>query len=166
LTSVAAAVVWLQAAAQIQSRKAQLARHRLFLNSKALRSRNKYFLVKWKGWPESSNTWVPLKNLKCPLLLQYFHSDKNEYLSQLKRGKAVILKNHIKALNPVVAQYIYSGSQTFILVIPFKQQVSKCDTLLPRLYELKTLLNPFNTVINAGGKAGFGVEAHSSQPPM
>ncbi|XP_074918018.1 histone-lysine N-methyltransferase SUV39H2-like [Chelonoidis abingdonii] len=84
-----------------------------------------YFLVKWKGWPESSNTWVPLKNLKCPLLLQYFHSDKNEYLSQLKRGKAVILKNHIKALNPVVAQYIVKKAKQRIALQRWKEELNR-----------------------------------------
>ncbi|KAM7180484.1 histone-lysine N-methyltransferase SUV39H2 isoform 3-T3 [Macrochelys suwanniensis] len=84
-----------------------------------------YFLVKWKGWPESSNTWVPLKNLKCPLLLQYFHSDKNEYLSRLKRGKAVILKNHIKALNPVVAQYIVKKAKQRIALQRWKEELNR-----------------------------------------
>ncbi|CAM2098634.1 unnamed protein product [Caretta caretta] len=84
-----------------------------------------YFLVKWKGWPESSNTWVALKNLKCPLLLQYFHSDKNEYLSRLKRGKAVILKNHMKALNPVVAQYIVKKAKQRIALQRWKEELNR-----------------------------------------
>ncbi|XP_008850176.2 histone-lysine N-methyltransferase SUV39H2-like [Nannospalax galili] len=40
-----------------------------------------YFLVKWKGWPDSTNTWEHLKNLKSPLLLQQFSNDKHNYLS-------------------------------------------------------------------------------------
>ncbi|XP_032449720.1 histone-lysine N-methyltransferase SUV39H2 isoform X3 [Prionailurus viverrinus] len=42
-----------------------------------------YYLVKWKGWPDSTNTWEPLQNLKCPLLLQQFSNDKHNYLSQV-----------------------------------------------------------------------------------
>ncbi|XP_075782207.1 histone-lysine N-methyltransferase SUV39H2 isoform X3 [Pelodiscus sinensis] len=84
-----------------------------------------YFLVKWKGWPESSNAWVPLKNLNCPLLLQYFHRDKNEYLSRLKRGKAIILKNHIKALKPVVAQYIVKKAKQRIALQRWKEELNR-----------------------------------------
>ncbi|XP_044534584.1 histone-lysine N-methyltransferase SUV39H2 isoform X2 [Gracilinanus agilis] len=49
-----------------------------------------YYLVKWKGWPETTNTWEPSRNLKCPLLLEQFYNDQRDYLSQLKQGKAVI----------------------------------------------------------------------------
>ncbi|XP_027022526.1 histone-lysine N-methyltransferase SUV39H1-A isoform X1 [Tachysurus fulvidraco] len=34
-----------------------------------------FFLVKWKGYSESENTWEPYKNLKCPKLLQQFRRD-------------------------------------------------------------------------------------------
>ncbi|XP_060228678.1 histone-lysine N-methyltransferase SUV39H2 isoform X2 [Meriones unguiculatus] len=65
-----------------------------------------YYLVKWKGWPESTNTWEPLRNLKCPQLLQQFSSDKNSYLSREKKGNAITSKNSKKFLKPAVAEYI------------------------------------------------------------
>ncbi|XP_051964156.1 histone-lysine N-methyltransferase SUV39H1-A-like [Xyrauchen texanus] len=34
-----------------------------------------FFLVKWKGYAECENTWEPLKNLKCPILLDQFRQD-------------------------------------------------------------------------------------------
>lgn len=64
-----------------------------------------YYLVKWKGWPGSTNTWEPLQNL-CPLLLQQFSTDKHNYLSQVKKGKAVSLKDNNKALKPAIAERI------------------------------------------------------------
>ncbi|XP_062315587.1 histone-lysine N-methyltransferase SUV39H1-A [Osmerus eperlanus] len=33
------------------------------------------YLVKWKGYPESANTWEPKKNLKCTTLLKQFNQD-------------------------------------------------------------------------------------------
>ncbi|CAD7686821.1 unnamed protein product [Nyctereutes procyonoides] len=65
-----------------------------------------YYLVKWKGWPDSTNTWEPLQNLKCPLLLQQFSNDKHNYLSQVKKGKAISLKDNNKALKRAIAGYM------------------------------------------------------------
>ncbi|XP_031215387.1 histone-lysine N-methyltransferase SUV39H2 isoform X3 [Mastomys coucha] len=64
-----------------------------------------YYLVKWKGWPDSTNTWEPLRNLRCPQLLQQFSVDKSTYLSQERKHKAVASKNN-KSLRPAVAEYI------------------------------------------------------------
>ncbi|XP_051760377.1 histone-lysine N-methyltransferase SUV39H1-A isoform X3 [Ctenopharyngodon idella] len=41
-----------------------------------------FFLVKWKGYAESENTWEPLKNLKCPILLHQFREDMKAALLQ------------------------------------------------------------------------------------
>lgn len=41
-----------------------------------------FFLVKWKGYAESENTWEPLKNLKCPMLLHQFRKDMKAALLQ------------------------------------------------------------------------------------
>nr|XP_034366817.1 histone-lysine N-methyltransferase SUV39H2 isoform X2 [Arvicanthis niloticus] len=65
-----------------------------------------YYLVKWKGWPDSTNTWEPLRNLRCPLLLQQFSDDKSTYLSQEKKRKAITSKDSKKSLRPAVAEYI------------------------------------------------------------
>ncbi|XP_038951911.1 histone-lysine N-methyltransferase SUV39H2 isoform X1 [Rattus norvegicus] len=65
-----------------------------------------YYLVKWKGWPDSTNTWEPLWNLRCPQLLQQFSDDKNTYLSQGRKRKAITSKDNNKSLQPAVAEYI------------------------------------------------------------
>ncbi|XP_016087293.1 histone-lysine N-methyltransferase SUV39H1b [Sinocyclocheilus grahami] len=46
------------------------------------------YLVKWKGYPESSNTWEPRKNLKCVDLLNQFWEDLNAEMQRQKKRAA------------------------------------------------------------------------------
>lgn len=84
-----------------------------------------YYLVKWKGWPDSTNTWEPLQNLKCPLLLQQFSNDKHIYLSQVKKSKAVTLKNNNKSLKPAVAEYIVKKAKQRIALQRWQEELNR-----------------------------------------
>lgn len=83
-----------------------------------------YYLVKWKGWPDSTNTWEPLQNLKCPLLLQQFSNDKHNYLSQVKKGKAITLNNN-KALKPAIAEYIVKKAKQRIALQRWQDELNR-----------------------------------------
>src|SRR5258708_4671426 len=48
------------------------------------RSRMLQYFVKWKGYPESDNTWEPLQNIHAPELLKKYHQ---RYPLQDKKGK-------------------------------------------------------------------------------
>ncbi|XP_077879608.1 histone-lysine N-methyltransferase SUV39H2 isoform X2 [Ictidomys tridecemlineatus] len=84
-----------------------------------------YYLVKWKGWPDSTNTWEPLQNLKCPLLLQQFSNDRHNYLSQVKKGKSVISKDNNKALKPAVAEYIVKKAKQRIALQRWQDELNR-----------------------------------------
>ncbi|XP_028850281.1 histone-lysine N-methyltransferase SUV39H1-A [Denticeps clupeoides] len=45
------------------------------------------FLVKWKGYHDSENTWEPRKNLKCPKLLKQFWRDVDTALQKQKKPR-------------------------------------------------------------------------------
>lgn len=83
-----------------------------------------YYLVKWKGWPDSTNTWEPLQNLKCPLLLQQFSNDKHNYLSRVKKGKAITLNNN-KALEPAIAEYIVKKAKQRIALQRWQDELNR-----------------------------------------
>ncbi|XP_069846512.1 histone-lysine N-methyltransferase SUV39H2 isoform X4 [Dipodomys merriami] len=87
-----------------------------------------YYLVKWKGWPDSTNTWEPLQNLKCPLLLQQFYNDKHDYLSQVKKGKAIIPKDDHKALKPAVAEYIVKKAKQRLALQRWQEELNRSKT--------------------------------------
>lgn len=44
------------------------------------------YMVKWKGYPESQNSWEPKRNLKCPKLMKQFHLDLDQLLRRRKRS--------------------------------------------------------------------------------
>ncbi|KAF6390899.1 suppressor of variegation 3-9-like protein 1 [Rhinolophus ferrumequinum] len=47
-----------------------------------------YYLVKWRGYPESESTWEPRQNLKCVRILKQFHKDlERELLRRHHRSK-------------------------------------------------------------------------------
>lgn len=64
------------------------------------------FLIKWKGWPESSDTWEPAANLQnCPILLQHFldnlaekHRDKLQEVKEQLTGGGLLERAKLEAL--------------------------------------------------------------------
>ncbi|KAM6150226.1 histone-lysine N-methyltransferase SUV39H2-like [Erethizon dorsatum] len=84
-----------------------------------------YYLVKWKGWPDSTNTWEPLQNLKCPLLLQQFFNDMHNYLSQVKKSKAIIPKDNNKTLKPAIARYIVKKAKQRIALQKWQDELNR-----------------------------------------
>ena len=43
-----------------------------------LKRKGQQYLVKWKDYPDSENTWEPLRNLaNCQLLLQQFRQEQD-----------------------------------------------------------------------------------------
>ncbi|KAM8830377.1 histone-lysine N-methyltransferase SUV39H1-like isoform 1-T1 [Synchiropus picturatus] len=61
------------------------------------------YLVKWRGFPESVNTWEPKRNLKCSKLMKQFHQDLDHIL-QLKKRRRSIPKKLSKDISSILVQ--------------------------------------------------------------
>ncbi|XP_029995688.1 histone-lysine N-methyltransferase SUV39H1 isoform X1 [Sphaeramia orbicularis] len=46
---------------------------------------DEFYLVKWRGFAASENTWEPKRNLKCPKLIKLFHVDLEKELRRHRR---------------------------------------------------------------------------------
>ncbi|XP_078520830.1 histone-lysine N-methyltransferase SUV39H1 isoform X2 [Lissotriton helveticus] len=67
-----------------------------------------FYMVKWKGYPESQNTWEPRKNLKCFNLLKQFHKDlENEVIR--REGK---LRKGVRRLDQSLSSYLVQKAKT------------------------------------------------------
>jgi hypothetical protein len=49
------------------------------------RKRQLQYLIKWKGYPKSDNTWKPVTNLQAPHLIKKYH--KHHPLNSINRGE-------------------------------------------------------------------------------
>ncbi|KAK9407544.1 histone-lysine N-methyltransferase SUV39H1 [Crotalus adamanteus] len=61
-----------------------------------------FYLVKWRGYPDSDNTWEPRKNLRCISILKQFHKDLEQAL--IRRGSK--LKKNMRLLDQGISNYL------------------------------------------------------------
>ncbi|XP_056665127.1 histone-lysine N-methyltransferase SUV39H1 isoform X2 [Monodelphis domestica] len=66
-------------------------------NYKKVRDKE-YYLVKWRGYPESENTWEPRRNLRCANTLKQFHRDlEGEIIRRTGRRPRTVPPRHLDA---------------------------------------------------------------------
>ncbi|XP_069084824.1 histone-lysine N-methyltransferase SUV39H2 isoform X2 [Pleurodeles waltl] len=83
-----------------------------------------YYFVKWRGWPVSTNTWEPRKNLKCPLLLKAFRNDLTMFASTMKQGKVFVTKNSVRTLKPAAAEFVVKKAKQRIALRRWEKELN------------------------------------------
>ncbi|XP_070791205.1 histone-lysine N-methyltransferase SUV39H1 isoform X2 [Pituophis catenifer annectens] len=61
-----------------------------------------FYLVKWRGYSDSENTWEPRKNLRCISILKQFHRDLEQAL--IRRGSK--FKKNMRLLDQGISNYL------------------------------------------------------------
>ncbi len=84
--------------------------HRQFGQSKKLQ-----YLIKWKGYPESNNTWEPADQVHAPLIVKHYQSAAKHQSAAKSAHQSAILLAHIKnpwnnPRNPIKCLTIFPAS--------------------------------------------------------
>ncbi|KAM9180351.1 histone-lysine N-methyltransferase SUV39H1 [Dugong dugon] len=87
-----------------------------------------YYLVKWRGYPDSESTWEPRQNLKCVRILKQFHKDlERELLRRHHRSKPP------RHLDPSLANYLVQKAKQRRALRRWEQELNAKRSHLGRI---------------------------------
>ncbi|KAM9475728.1 histone-lysine N-methyltransferase SUV39H1-A isoform 2-T2 [Clarias gariepinus] len=118
-----------------------------------------FFLVKWKGYSESENTWEPSKNLKCPKLLQQFRHDMR--LALLRSNRPL----DSTSLNASAVSFILQRAKQHVKLRRWEEELNRACQHKGRIFvrnDVDLDGPPTNFTYINSNKIGEGVESSKS----
>lgn len=129
------------------------------LDRRVIKGKTQYFL-KWKGYPDSDNTWEPIEHLECPELISAFEEQYKARGASKRRAVAPTPKEEPKKKEPKIGGQVgfdrglkpdkilgatdASGEVYFLMkwkdteatdLVPAKEANVKCPQLVIQFYE-------------------------------
>ncbi|XP_062928721.1 histone-lysine N-methyltransferase SUV39H2-like [Mobula hypostoma] len=83
-----------------------------------------YYFVKWKGWPECTNTWEPRRHLRCIGLVKQFQEDQKKFLEKVKMAKKLKL-NNCKDFKLAFSEYITKKSKQRLALRRWEEELNR-----------------------------------------
>jgi hypothetical protein len=73
------------------------------------RNKTLQYLIKWKGYPESDNTWENTDQIHAPTLIKLYH--QTNALDSLKARQVRLKQHHSLTLSPpkLLSSYLFSA---------------------------------------------------------
>jgi hypothetical protein len=97
------------------------------------RQRQLQYLIKWKGYPKSDNTWEPMGNLQAPHLVKEYH--KCHPLDSINRAKVTSRMTHLPTWLPPTKLAPPTPSVNHLgLTCPCQLETSTTPSSLPPLH--------------------------------
>ncbi|XP_070494353.1 chromobox protein homolog 3-like [Chironomus tepperi] len=101
------------------------------LLKKRVRNGKVEYFLKWKGYPDSENSWEPMENLNCPELIQAFEEQHSK--SETQKGSVNFEKivGAFKDANDIIFVMKWKGTDECTLMsskianVAYTQQVIK-----------------------------------------
>ncbi|VDM30721.1 unnamed protein product [Hydatigera taeniaeformis] len=120
-----------------------------FIVEKVLRVRirngKKEYFLKWKGYPDSENTWEPEENLDCPDLIKQFEENAKKLAKTRPAGRPSSIESDAnKTVERIIGATESSGELMFLIkwqgidiadLVPAKEANVKCPQAVIKFYE-------------------------------
>ncbi|VDL52235.1 unnamed protein product [Hymenolepis diminuta] len=106
-----------------------------------IRNGVKEYFLKWKGYPESENTWEPEGNLDCPDLIRQFEENAKKGIAKVRSGRTSSVASSDEAAESTTKS---AGELMFLIkwqgldvadLVPAKEANVRCPQSVIKFYE-------------------------------